>query len=179
MDWEIAVPSYRRAQTLREKTASLLEKYKIPADRVTIFVANEQEKTAYANELAQTPYHRIVVGEVGMGAIRRFIQKHYHEGTLVMNLDDDLSEVLKKKSDKELVPVGSLTEDVIERGFYECQKNGAKMFGVYAAANPMFMRKQVSVGLYYCIQYRDWETDRKSTRLNSSHSAKSRMPSSA
>ena len=27
--------------------------------------------------------------------------------------------------------------------------------------------------------YRDWETDRKSTRLNSSHSAKARMPSSA
>ena len=31
----------------------------------------------------------------------------------------------------------------------------------------------------YRIVYRDWETDRKSTRLNSSHSAKSRMPSSA
>ena len=29
------------------------------------------------------------------------------------------------------------------------------------------------------VVYRDWETDRKSTRLNSSHSAKSRMPSSA
>ena len=29
------------------------------------------------------------------------------------------------------------------------------------------------------LAYRDWETDRKSTRLNSSHSAKSRMPSSA
>ena len=29
------------------------------------------------------------------------------------------------------------------------------------------------------LDYRDWETDRKSTRLNSSHSAKSRMPSSA
>ena len=29
------------------------------------------------------------------------------------------------------------------------------------------------------IPYRDWETDRKSTRLNSTHSAKSRMPSSA
>ena len=34
--------------------------------------------------------------------------------------------------------------------------------------------KNVSLDLY-----RDWETDRKSTRLNSSHSAKSRMPSSA
>ena len=31
----------------------------------------------------------------------------------------------------------------------------------------------------YGAYYRDWETDRKSTRLNSSHSAKSRMPSSA
>ena len=31
----------------------------------------------------------------------------------------------------------------------------------------------------YAPAYRDWETDRKSTRLNSSHSAKSRMPSSA
>ena len=28
-------------------------------------------------------------------------------------------------------------------------------------------------------KYRDWETDRKSTRLNSSHSGESRMPSSA
>ena len=32
---------------------------------------------------------------------------------------------------------------------------------------------------YHDIVYRDWETDRKSTRLNSSHSGESRMPSSA
>ena len=29
------------------------------------------------------------------------------------------------------------------------------------------------------VEYRDWETDRKSTRLNSSHEIPSRMPSSA
>ena len=29
------------------------------------------------------------------------------------------------------------------------------------------------------VGYRDWETDRKSTRLNSSHEIPSRMPSSA
>ena len=29
------------------------------------------------------------------------------------------------------------------------------------------------------FDYRDWETDRKSTRLNSSHITRSRMPSSA
>ena len=40
----------------------------------------------------------------------------------------------------------------------------------------------VSAGLppeYEYLPYRDWETDRKSTRLNSSHSRASRMPSSA
>ena len=34
-------------------------------------------------------------------------------------------------------------------------------------------------GHEYMGNYRDWETDRKSTRLNSSHSGESRMPSSA
>ena len=29
------------------------------------------------------------------------------------------------------------------------------------------------------VEYRDWETDRKNTRLNSSHEIPSRMPSSA
>ena len=32
---------------------------------------------------------------------------------------------------------------------------------------------------FICAPYRDWETDRKSTRLNSSHSGETRMPSSA
>ena len=32
---------------------------------------------------------------------------------------------------------------------------------------------------FYAVPYRDWETDRKSTRLNSSHITRSRMPSSA
>ena len=34
-------------------------------------------------------------------------------------------------------------------------------------------------GLTLDATYRDWETDRKSTRLNSSHITRSRMPSSA
>ena len=34
-------------------------------------------------------------------------------------------------------------------------------------------------GVDEAARYRDWETDRKSTRLNSSHEIPSRMPSSA
>ena len=46
------------------------------------------------------------------------------------------------------------------------------------ASNKPFGRKEPAI-LDIMRTYRDWETDRKSTRLNSSHSAKSRMPSSA
>ena len=57
-----------------------------------------------------------------------------------------------------------------------------KITGVweYEINNGQFIQEE-----FYKLQdnslgnYRDWETDRKSTRLNSSHSAKSRMPSSA
>ena len=43
-----------------------------------------------------------------------------------------------------------------------------------------YLRDAVNIDITDSGQpYRDWETDRKSTRLNSSHSAKSRMPSSA
>ena len=37
----------------------------------------------------------------------------------------------------------------------------------------------LTLGLAELWYYRDWETDRKSTRLNSSHEIPSRMPSSA
>ena len=39
--------------------------------------------------------------------------------------------------------------------------------------------EEVIDGLATGKLYRDWETDRKSTRLNSSHITRSRMPSSA
>ena len=42
-------------------------------------------------------------------------------------------------------------------------------------ALPIYYRNHI----YSEEAYRDWETDRKSTRLNSSHITRSRMPSSA
>ena len=53
-------------------------------------------------------------------------------------------------------------------------------FYVSFACSFAFAERKLMEGNAKIIRaYRDWETDRKSTRLNSSHSAKSRMPSSA
>ena len=44
---------------------------------------------------------------------------------------------------------------------------------------PVRYTSDVRLILHTKDSYRDWETDRKSTRLNSSHRSLSRMPSSA
>ena len=51
-------------------------------------------------------------------------------------------------------------------------KKFMKIYELYVKEDRVF---DPSIKAYY----RDWETDRKSTRLNSSHSGESRMPSSA
>ena len=59
-------------------------------------------------------------------------------------------------------------------------KNGllilSKITGLFLAA---LSAQLIFDGIKGCSGYRDWETDRKSTRLNSSHITRSRMPSSA
>ena len=53
---------------------------------------------------------------------------------------------------------------------------------VIEKACAVFLEKPRAGALYFEVLmegYRDWETDRKSTRLNSSHYRASRMPSSA
>ena len=49
-----------------------------------------------------------------------------------------------------------------------------RMYGMLFSLVKVLVMFLVSV-----LYYRDWETDRKSTRLNSSHEIPSRMPSSA
>ena len=47
------------------------------------------------------------------------------------------------------------------------------------APGPGLLVLLAGLGILASLSYRDWETDRKSTRLNSSHEFVSRMPSSA
>lgn len=151
MHYEVAIPSYRRSKTIKEKTLAILTKHKIDPNRVTVFVANEEERSIYEKDLIDTPYKNIVVGEVGLQAQRRIIQKHYPVGTKLICFDDDIQEVLLKVDDKTVVPVSNLEEQVFFKGFSECEKNNAHLFGVYAVNNPMFMKNRVSVGLYFCV----------------------------
>ena len=148
MDYKIAIPSYKRPQTIKNKTLKLLSKYNIDKDKITVFVANKEEEKIYKDSLGDE--YEIVVGVPTIGKQRNFIEKYYAEGTNLMMFDDDIDAVMRKKTAK-LIEVNDLEKDVIYKGFECCAKTKAKTFGIYAAGNPYFMKNRIYTKLCYII----------------------------
>ena len=152
IDYQIAVPSYKRPETIKNKTLALFERHNVPPERVTIFVADADELKDYALALDDHKYgNNFVVGVPTIGAQRNFIEKYYPEGTKLMMFDDDVDDVNRRVDEKTLVSIDDLYTEIIERGFTECENTGAKTFGIYAATNAYFMNDRVYTKLCYII----------------------------
>ena len=70
MKYEIAIPSYKRPETIKQKTLKLLEKYSIDKNKITIFVANKKEYKDYFESLGMD--YKIVIGVHTIGMQRNF-----------------------------------------------------------------------------------------------------------
>ena len=150
--YEIAIPSYNRAETLRDKTLALLKAYRIPAEKITVFVANGEQEDNYKNVLNPNSYGKIIVGVKGLMNIRNFISDYYPIGTPIVNFDDDIKGFLEYSNDakRNERPLRSLL-GVIKHGFQECIKHGASLWGLYPVPNGFFMKETVSTDLKFCI----------------------------
>jgi hypothetical protein len=150
--FEIGIPSYQRAETLRDKTLHLLERYKINPKCITVFVANNDELVKYKDILKPNTYGKLVVGFKGVMEIRNFIVGYYAKGTKVVCIDDDIRDFIEydateKRHEK---PLKNLLK-IIERGFSECDKNDATLWGVYPVANGFFMKPKVTTDLRFVV----------------------------
>jgi len=150
--YEIAIPSYKRPETLRDKTLEVLKRYRIPSQKITVFVANKEQEKLYKDTLKPGTYGKLVVGVKGMGAIRNYITEYYPIGTPIVNIDDDIKGFLEYDASKprKEKPLRSLLA-VIKTAFSECDKAGAHLWGVYPVANGFFMKPKVSTDLRYII----------------------------
>jgi hypothetical protein len=151
-DYVIAIPSYKRADTLREKSLAVLQKYKIEPKRIYIFVANKEEEKAYKDALDPKTYKKIVVGVPKIGPQRNFIAGYFPVGKPVVQMDDDIRGFVEwsagaKRNEKEL---GDL-KSVIRRGFEECRKANCSLWGIYPVANGFFMKDGVTTDLRFII----------------------------
>jgi hypothetical protein len=151
-DYVIAIPSYKRQETLKEKTLALLHHYKIPASKIFIFVADKEEEENYRRILDTKSYNKIVVGIQGLAPVRNFIAGYFPIGKKIVFCDDDLKGFLEfdKTKPRKEKPLVSL-QTIIQRAFQECAKHGCRFWGVYPTPNGFFMKDTVSTDLKFCV----------------------------
>jgi hypothetical protein len=149
--YQIALPTYNRVDTLIEKTLAALDDHHIDPARITIFVANDQQKDLYEQKISKDLYGKIVVGVKGLANVRNFITEYYPLGTEVVSLDDDISNFMQlNQAGDKLVPLRNLHR-VIEDGFKLCKKLNYHMWGLSPVKNAFFMKNQISTNLKFII----------------------------
>lgn len=151
-DYVVAIPSYKRATTLTEKTLSTLKKYRIPSSKIYIFVADKEEEEVYRNTVPKDLYFKIIVAVKGVKEVRNFITGYFPIGKHLVCMDDDVKGFIEydEKEKRHEKPLVSL-ERVLKRGFAECKQAGARMWGIYASANGFFMKPTVSTDLKFIV----------------------------
>jgi len=86
----VAIPSYKRAGTIAKKTLNFLKVQGYPADRIHIFVADEEEFKDYKRLVSEDLYGEIIVGVKGLAEQRNFITSFYREDEILIQMDDDV-----------------------------------------------------------------------------------------
>jgi hypothetical protein len=155
MSYNIAIPSYNRAEVLQAKTLQMLKGYNIPASHITIFVANAEEKAKYMETCDKSLYGKMVIGQKGVMAIRNFITNHYPKDAYVISLDDDIDGFDKtSNSDKpKWSPIKSFKTEMIDEGMKLMKANNYHIWGIYPNRNAGFASKMkpVSTDLKFLI----------------------------
>ena len=150
-NYKVAIPSYKRATTLRDKTLKILQEHKIPPSKIHIFVADKKEKKEYQKIIPKSAYHKMIIGKPGIKNIRNFMAEYFQENEPIFYIDDDIygvyecvNPVMEKgepyhKRDNILVPVKNL-DALIHEGFHHARENKCNNWGIFAAFNPYFMK---------------------------------------
>jgi hypothetical protein len=146
MEYVIAIPSYKRATLLKQKTLALLERFNVQKDKIHIFVANQKELEDYSDEIHG---YNIIVAEKGLVLARRFYNRYFPKDMRILNLDDDCAELKQKTPDGKLEDFSASFDSLVETGFGICEKQGARLWGINPVANGFFMADTATVGLRY------------------------------
>jgi hypothetical protein len=151
-DYVIAIPSYKRAETLRDKSLKLLHEYNIEPRRIYIFVANKEEEKVYKDILDPKSYNKIVVGVPKIGPQRNFISDYFPVGKPLVHMDDDVSAFIEWSATarRNETPLKDL-KGLILKGFDACRKANCSLWGIYPTANGYFMKNEHTTDLRYVI----------------------------
>lgn len=170
-DYVIAIPSYKRPDTLKNQTLRVLKEQKMDPIKIHIFVADKEQKKEYENVIDKKDYHKMIIGKPGIKNIRNFMAQYFKEGQYIVYIDDDIYKInetvnpnannksIYNKKNNKMIPLKSLKK-LIEQAFKLSEKTKITNWGVYPVDNPYFMKptcknvnEYVSTKLCYIIGY--------------------------
>lgn len=146
--YEVVIPSHQRIDLIGKRTLALLQRHKIPRERVHVYVATEEERRQYVAALDAGSYGTLEVTCPGLGPSRNEIQRRWPPETPLVFCDDDIEEVVLWVDPKTKVPCDDL-DGFLARAFQMTRAAGTRLWGVYCPANPYFMDPTVTYDLRY------------------------------
>jgi hypothetical protein len=100
MSYKVVIPSYHRETVIQEKTLPLLLNRGVKADSIYIFVADKTEYEKYVSAIPKDKYKEIIIGKKGISYQRNFIIDYFKDGEYLIFIDDDITNIRRKKSGK-------------------------------------------------------------------------------
>tara|TARA_R110002167_G_scaffold71882_6_gene202635 strand:+ start:94 stop:1611 length:1518 start_codon:yes stop_codon:yes gene_type:complete len=149
MDYKIVIPSFKRHDIICSKTIGLLIDYKIPMDKVYVFVV-EEEFNKYKSVLPNLC--NIVIGVKGVARQRDFIGSYFEDGQPLLSLDDDIVSLdqLDIENTTKTKPIKCLDTLVYET-FYKLDTHELNLAGLYPVNNYYFLKEKDTTDLRFII----------------------------
>ena len=162
----IAIRSYRRADTIKNKTLRILKDDKIPKDNIYIFVGSDEIDT-YKKSVGPG-YHILDGGSEGTNACNKKIINYFPKNQYIIQTDDDINFILKlkqmggtSKSSKKrkiingrIEPMGLESyslKKIIKEGKQLMDEYKYNLWGMYPVPNYYFMKGDTTTNLKFCI----------------------------
>lgn len=147
-DWIVAVPTYRRAALLPQRTLAVLAAAGVPPNRIHVYLSDPAERNAYAAALPPDYRPQLHDGAPGLAGNRNLVMAAWPAGQRIIFCDDDLQGLSQRVSAKHLSPVTDLP-GLADEAFTWAEKAGAWLWGVYPVHNPYFMKPRLRTDLRF------------------------------
>lgn len=150
-NFEIAIPSFNRADIIANRTIKLLKEMKVPKRKIRIFLRDMEQLEQYKETIGNYKYE--LTGQSGILATRNYLRTYYHEknglqGVLFM--DDDIEQFNTLDENNKLIPVENFME-TLSQMFLTTEELGFRLFAPSAYNNNFYMKDKISTNLKYCI----------------------------
>tara|TARA_R110000824_G_scaffold160903_2_gene335877 strand:+ start:97 stop:915 length:819 start_codon:yes stop_codon:yes gene_type:complete len=161
IEYIIVIPSYKRSESIGLNTLKVLNEKKVPASKIFIFVANENEEMDYLDNVDKNLYNKIIIGKLGLKNQRNFITKYYPENTYIVECDDDLKEIsylqngigetrVDIQKTNKLYPMEDM-DKFFKEAYTRLIDNKSYIWGIYPVHNAFFLSDKITTDLRFLV----------------------------